>query len=373
MSQKFAEDFLETFIRLLSMNNHAQGTAKFLAGRTRIGASEAHKLNICSRASILELINRKVAPGYNPRAMALVWGQLFEDVHLELIQAIFGVRVFKSPGNIPGPAGASASPDGLGVIIDDGKYQFTLYEFKCPYSRQVDIRDKIKPEYYAQIQWGLAVLNGDTQYPMFTKALFSEAQFRICSYDQFNFGSDYNHQVPQDDTEYEEPEFIGVQYLIEGENIFRIRQLYESGMIDFGEGRNLEDLKVLDRGIDYRPVVGQIFRRGKNGAFDPKERLKKEPKKCFGVVYWKLFKIAVRLFDREPDYINERKERLDAITAIIQEAKVVGMDKITPRLVVGGGTIQLLPTDGSVADCEKKATQERSDQRDQLLDFDYLA
>lgn len=337
--REYLERYLDLILRLMRQSGQQQGTRAFVAGRTKIGASEASHLNTCTPRSLLTIVRNKVMPSQT-KAVALLWGNVFEDAHVDVLQLLYGERLHRTPGNLPGPDGTSSSPDAVGIVFDGQRYMLALYELKCLFSRLIERDKPMIAGYLAQVLWGLNVLNSPAQLtpapPLFEVGIFSEAVFRLCTADEFDFSNAHNGALqrgPLDASVLRDsgPICIGVQYVIALRGCEAVRDLYGSpDVIDFGADDNFRDLLSLERNVDYRVEVGQIFiNKGKNA----KPFLRAYPVGCLGVLHWKLFDLHLRKIAPDPNYIEARRPLIDLVGRAVREAREHGIDSVAERLV----------------------------------------
>jgi hypothetical protein len=111
------------------------------------------------------------------------WGNLFEPVIETYIAQDLKCEVLASNRYIRGSLdGTSYSPDGLTVLYLNDKWQITLLEFKCPFSR---VPTGIIPKQYTpQLLFGLDLIR------LPTVGLYAEAVFRVSTWDDLSFDND---------------------------------------------------------------------------------------------------------------------------------------------------------------------------------------
>jgi hypothetical protein len=111
------------------------------------------------------------------------WGNLFEPVIETYISQDLKCDVLASNRYIKGSLeGTSYSPDGLTVLHLNDKWQITLLEFKCPFSR---VPTGIVPKAYVQqLLFGLDLIR------LPTVGLYAEAVFRVSTWDDLSFDND---------------------------------------------------------------------------------------------------------------------------------------------------------------------------------------
>ena len=168
--------------------------------------------------------------------------------------------------------------------------------------------------------------------PLFGVGIFSEAVFRLCEADDLDFTTKHNGALQRGELdEPNAPICIGVQYVIALRDCNALRDLYGStGVIDFGADDNFRDLLALERNVDYRVEVGQIFvNKGKNA----KPFLRSYPVGCLGVIHWKLFDLHVRKIAPDHDYIEARRATIDLVGKAVREARECGIESVSERLV----------------------------------------
>ncbi|SME65108.1 Putative recombinase [Faustovirus ST1] len=114
--------------------------------------------------------------------IAVNWGNVFEDVLRKYAEMIYKCKVVADDAFILDTEceAMSYSPDGLGIVEDPGSGEryIALFEFKCPWSRQVG--GKIPKYYRSQVLMGLGIIH------VAAKGIYLEAAFRLCRADQFD-------------------------------------------------------------------------------------------------------------------------------------------------------------------------------------------
>ena len=328
--EKLLAGVLELFIETLKQRYPKQGTDSFRLGRSgadvRVGASEAHKLVRPTLSGGRELVIRKLGCAPELHGLALLWGNTFESVHSELLQMQLRMRFYNSPGNLKGPPGVSASPDGLGLLWHKGRLVCALYELKCPFSR-IPTPPTIKPEYRTQVYWGLEVLNHlvPAERAVFSVGLFSEAVFRCCELGQLDASADHNldiHREPMG----EAPEWVGMMLFYCDDP--RLDDLFEPGaLIDFGQGRNLSQLIGLSR-FSYRfePcsfLSKKDLAKPSNSSARVQDRLYAlaHKKRARGLLCWKLFGLYPQVVEAAPRFVEAHMDRVAAFVAAVNELR----------------------------------------------------
>ena len=139
--------------------------------------------------------------GFNPFVGNVIthWGNVFEEFIRQHCEEIFLCSI-KETGSIPYDKGSlSYSPDGLAVVptgslrkqfgVLEGidmkcPTQLVLFEFKCPHTR---IPDNNIPEHYLpQVSIGMNIID------IMETAVFVQAVFRRCSFDQLRYDTTHN-------------------------------------------------------------------------------------------------------------------------------------------------------------------------------------
>lgn len=128
------------------------------------------------------------------------WGNVFEELIRIHCEEMFSCNI-RETGSIPYKDGfLSYSPDGLAVVpthklkkqfsklekgVDENSpTQLVLFEFKCPHSR---IPSNEIPEYYLpQVKVGMNIID------IMETAIFVQAVYRRCSFDQLKYNSFHN-------------------------------------------------------------------------------------------------------------------------------------------------------------------------------------
>ena len=138
--------------------------------------------------------------GFSPFVGNVVthWGNVFEEVIRQHCEQAFTCEI-KETGSIPYHRGVlSYSPDGLAVVpmVCLRKYadltnidkkcstQLVLFEFKCPHSRAPSY--EIPDHYLPQVNIGMNII------PMMEMAIFVQATFRRCSFEQLRYDTTHN-------------------------------------------------------------------------------------------------------------------------------------------------------------------------------------
>jgi len=127
------------------------------------------------------------------------WGNVFEEVIRQHCEQVFTCEI-KETGSIPYHRGVlSYSPDGLAVVptvslrkhIDQISNinkqcptQLVLFEFKCPHSRAPNY--EIPDHYLPQVNIGMNIIS------MMEMAIFVQATFRRCSFEQLRYDTTHN-------------------------------------------------------------------------------------------------------------------------------------------------------------------------------------
>lgn len=338
---------LELFIESLSCRYPKQGTVEFQRTRVgadvRVGASEAHALVRPTLSNNRELVVRKLGLAPQIHGLALLWGNIFEDVHAELLQMELGMRFYKSPGNLKGPPGVSASPDGLGILRVRGRPVCVLYELKCPFSR-VPAPPALKPEYLTQVLWGLGVLNylvpptrcDASSSLTFPLALFSEAVFRCCALSELDMSAQHNFDVHRDQMD-SPPRALGVLLFYSSHP--KLADLFGPGLVDFGQDRNLVQLLALPR-HSFRFETCFIAKKLRNAdsAQDQFYALANR-KKAQGILCWKMYALHPRLVRAQSRFLETHSERVASLVRVVGELRGNESSLSDLRLVAGCVTL----------------------------------
>ena len=142
--------------------------------------------------------------------LAIHWGNIFEDIIKIYLNKLLKCEIIET-GSIPHHTNKhiSYSPDGISIVktrlleqlinIDKIKehYLTVLFEFKCPLSR-LPQENKIPDYYIDQPRLGLHTI------PLCDIAVFVEAVFRICSYEQLALTGSFSKSIHKDLTVYEQ-------------------------------------------------------------------------------------------------------------------------------------------------------------------------
>ncbi len=197
----FKYQVLDSFIKQYE-HLPEQGTDEWKALRKDfIGGSEVSTiLKQNKNKSITKLVLEKL--GFDPFTGNAItyWGNVFEEVIRQHCEETFKCSI-RETGSIPYEHGKlSYSPDGLAVVptiqlqnmfgkLTEGvdaecPTQLVLFEFKCPHTR---IPSNVVPEYYLpQVSIGMNIID------IMETAIFVQATFRRCSFDQLKYDTTHN-------------------------------------------------------------------------------------------------------------------------------------------------------------------------------------
>lgn len=179
-----------------------QGTEEWLNNKKyKIGGSEiATILELNPYQSTKDLIKYHSKTKVFENNIAIYWGRLFENILQERINKILNCKINEF-GSIPHKkhSNVAYSPDGVAVVhrsklnklinVEDlDRFSLiVLFEFKCPYSR---IPTGNVPEYYLpQPKLGLDTIK------ICDLAVFTEAIFRLSSWNDLDYNSAYNKSL----------------------------------------------------------------------------------------------------------------------------------------------------------------------------------
>lgn len=170
-----------------------QGTPEWLAMRVNtIGGSELNQLIKAKK----QLIKSKadLEPS-NMSYLPMIWGNVFEDTLRDIVTMLVKTEIYES-SSIPSAVvvGKTFSMDGLGLVrylTTSGTFNYliTLFEFKCPYSREIK-QGEIYPDYIPQVLSGMS----DLEIPEI--ALYVEGQFRLSKFHELGNNPYQLQKVP---------------------------------------------------------------------------------------------------------------------------------------------------------------------------------
>lgn len=179
---KIKSAIVKNYVNSLTLADQ-KSTDWHISRRKNIGGSEIYKLLRHTKSSLFELGKSKLnLDSTNWTIAPICWGNIFEPVITLYTEYIYKTTIYET-GSIQGNNRCSNSPDGLGVINHEGIPKITLFEFKCPWSREIDAKKKIPKNYEYQMLHGMHVI------PITEIAVYAEAVFRRCPLSQFKYKS----------------------------------------------------------------------------------------------------------------------------------------------------------------------------------------
>lgn len=188
------------WVAAASANGIKQGASEWHNARQlTIGGSSMATICGCNPyASLQTLVSEKIGRSFFKTDIKPQWGNLFEDVIKRYVEVDLRCEILGEDLFIEGPPGTAYSPDGLTILPHKGVATPTLVEFKCPFSRIPT--GKAVPKYYMpQLLMGLDILGGGPEMckhgPIASRALFAEAVFRRCTWEQVGPSSDYDRTL----------------------------------------------------------------------------------------------------------------------------------------------------------------------------------
>lgn len=169
------EDGLIAWCQQAAANGIEQHSAKWLATKrfTIGGSSIATVMGLNAFQTLRDMLLTRLGVKKFATDIKPQWGNMLEEVIKREIEHMYQCTVHGEDLYLPGHIyGTSYSPDGFAII--DGN--MVLLEFKCPYSR---IPSREPPKYYVpQVKMGLELI------PQATHGIYAEAVYRRCSWDQ---------------------------------------------------------------------------------------------------------------------------------------------------------------------------------------------
>lgn len=171
--------------------------------------------------SSLDIILGKIGAKPRTRSVAMQWGKLFEFVICGYVEYVYDTKMEAQDLFVKGRPGQSYSPDGLAIVelehtysaieaVADEydrfgvektqhvertyrDYHIVLFEFKCPYSRQIGSDGNIPSCYLPQVKAGLDTID------ITDIGIYAEAMFRKCEWTDIGFNNSY-HAMSTGDT-----------------------------------------------------------------------------------------------------------------------------------------------------------------------------
>jgi len=190
------------FILNYSTRGRVQGTLDWKKGRTKvIGCSElstAFGENIFQ--DIYDCLLSKFGMVVFDGNLYTVWGNVFEPVITSIVTYKTGTIIYAQNAYFMTDWGLACSPDGVAVVKDkasddpNNEYSVTLFEFKCPLARNVQI-GKVPANYIAQMQGGMNIIS-PTKF-----AIFAEGSFRRCKFSDLDWTNQCEREVINKDVD----------------------------------------------------------------------------------------------------------------------------------------------------------------------------
>jgi hypothetical protein len=278
--------------------------------------------------SLLDVVAEKIglkANEVNKDMTAANWGTTFEPVIQQYIERLRGNKIVGTDIMYRYSPELHYSPDGL-MINKDGDIE--LLEFKCPFSR---IPGKSIPAVYVpQLLSGLAMIE------VAQKGHFVDALFRRCSIEEWKFNSpvftanNASDKCPKSRAPLalgyftiEAPkkpsmsDFKGkiAQYESAIMRYMSLSSLFKKGeVVDLGKCTSSALTMMLSAACagELTVNVDTMYMRDET----PEIQLGPE---VAAVMPWKLLNVVELYIDKEPDYINERYERIQSICSKVRE------------------------------------------------------
>lgn len=339
--QQVLLDYLEQNTR----NNIQQHSPEWLeAKKTVIGGSQMSTLlSINPWETQRSMLEAKFGISKNSDQAPMCWGNAFEDMIKQYTEKRLNTKIEGDNCFLPLMSSSrierindlvgrvAYSPDGIGVVNDE----IVLFEFKAPYSRRTT-PTKI-PEYYIpQVQTGLNSID------ICDYALFIEAEFRVCSWDQLDTGRlhmEYPSREPASKRA-GRPDAVGFMVIYGPEEI-QGDWPYES--FDWTNDLSCLDHEQLDNIIiglskkthvvRYSSVAIENDGDSINQLYEEiEEAAPKSPcdKNCrgeslvpYGIIPWKLMNYRVKRQDFVPGFIDENAEVIIRYTNIARRMNAV--------------------------------------------------
>lgn len=276
-----------------------------------IGGTEIYKLY--KPGTLIRLMQEKLNGGSTTRKNQFVrivpftWGNLFEGIIRPIIEIILDTQIYGNTICIK-DGYFRYSPDGLGVVPckKSGGFTITLFEFKCPITRNPD--GVIPERYKYQVRAGLVATEEITD-----NAMYVEGVFRKCSKNQLGDTPDYDreyHMSDHDDS-YQKPLAWGVI------NVYS-KKSGHGAVIDYGKAGKkvfndmLEDVNdgKLTTSFSYVKfaesmhvsVLEHLFTQG---IYDDR---------CLvGIIPFKLMKLWLKEVERDPNDKQDMIRRIDEV------------------------------------------------------------
>lgn len=271
--QRQLKQFLEKY-----KNLPVQGSEKWVKNREgTIGGSELDRLLKDESGLVATKIGLKKIPDM----LAMRWGSLLEDTLRNITSLLLRTAIYEA-GSIPSAevSGKTYSMDGMGIVRflcdqwDDKPYEFfmfmtTLFEFKCPYSRQI-VPGEVYRDYIPQVKSGMC----DLAIPEI--ALYIEGVFRISRFEELGNNPHVESWLHRDGN----PRgllpmaygFIGFYMespdVPDDDDAWDVFNWIQSGEMDFAK---LENPASLNRLLKFATKTGDVKRWQSAIQFQPQE------------------------------------------------------------------------------------------------------
>lgn len=152
-----------------------QGTKEWILGRVKVGGSELYDAIYSPDKLIKTKLQLKQIPEIAP--YNLIFGHIFEDVTIALLQILYKCKIFEGPGSIPShelPEDKTYSMDGIAVVDFSDGPKITMFEIKNTVSRAI-VHGEIFKKYVPQVKGGLCDIE------IAERALYVETATKICT------------------------------------------------------------------------------------------------------------------------------------------------------------------------------------------------
>ena len=316
-----------------------------------VGGSEiAYILGANKHGNEFDLLKTKLGIDVGSDDINTRWGNLFEDALFSIVKVVTEAEEIFETGSIPGLRAdgyiiQNYSPDGLGVVntkkLRDAVKKYyqsiplyvfdlqrkqeevvVLFEGKSPLRRVVNPKE-IPEHYEPQPKIGLTTID------IAEIGIFTEAVFRLCSVDDFDFNNEY-HKDFHGNKITSIPEFLGVVWLVKTYPL-PVKEI-DYGCADVSDidsvfARYAEDrFRAEPDAIKtvYSPVISDP---GVETRVWFKNQLLRMKKKYTVVGYlpWKCFNFTFIPVQKDPEYGAKNLEKINnfhrLLRKIIQECK----------------------------------------------------
>lgn len=344
------EERLEAWVKENSDGPEQGGVAWLKAKEETVGGSEVSTiLGINPYMTKADLLAQKIGIKKMKMTIHMNWGNLFEPVMMKYMEykkntKIVGENLFvvgRSPSQ-------TYSPDGLGVVNfqrdhGDPEPMITLFEFKCPFSRKLEVRDPKVPAYYLpQVLTGLDTTIAEV-------GLYVEGVFRKCRWEDLGESGEYDASfTPRDNKGRNPPLAYGLIAMIrfsgkpnEIDKSFKAMDSFKLSWEDFlAKVNDLSQLcqddfaRLLEQFKEgyvipwYSPVLMMGSERNKESLlrelYDKVVKYNKGRARKFllyGVLPWKLLKVNEIEVEKKEGYVNIIQDKIDEIIDLVRLCK----------------------------------------------------